>query len=77
MLKLLAFAALAALVLLAAWRLALPEFRLPPPEGPYGVGTMTYHFVDATRHEEFSPDQRVRRELIVQVCIKGVSAACG
>ena len=66
-LKLLAFAALAVLVLLAVWRLALPEFRLPPPEGPYGIGTMTYHFVDATRHEEFSPDQRVRRELIVQV----------
>ena len=39
----------------------------PPPTGPFGIGTVTYHWVDANRPEVFSPDPHDRRELMVQV----------
>ncbi|OGX86765.1 hypothetical protein BEN47_12320 [Hymenobacter lapidarius] len=47
--------------------LAFPVFHFPPPGGPYGIGTVTYHWVDEQRQELFSPDPRARRELLVQV----------
>lgn len=45
----------------------LPVFRFPPPGGPYRIGTVTYHWVDAGRHEVFSADPAARRELMAQV----------
>ena len=47
--------------------LLIPVFRFPPPSGPYGIGTLTYHWVDAERREIFSADPQARRELMVQI----------
>ncbi len=47
--------------------IVLPVFRLPHPSGPYEMGTLTYHWVDANRPEVFSADSNARRELIVQI----------
>jgi pimeloyl-ACP methyl ester carboxylesterase len=46
---------------------ALPAFQFPQPGGPYGIGTLTYHWVDANRAEAFSADANARRELMVQI----------
>jgi hypothetical protein len=45
----------------------LPVFRFPHPSGPYGIGTLTYHWVDADRSEIFTADPDDRRELMVQI----------
>src|SRR5215203_2619464 len=45
----------------------LPVFRLPHPSGPYEIGTLTYHWVDADRPEVFTADSDDRRELMVQI----------
>ncbi len=45
----------------------LPAFRFPKPTGPYAIGTVTYHWVDATRPELFTTDANDHRELMVQV----------
>jgi predicted dienelactone hydrolase len=47
--------------------IVLPVFRLPPPTGPYAIGTLTYHWVDAHRGEVFSADPNDQRELMVQI----------
>ena len=47
--------------------LILPVFHFPRPSGPYSIGTVTYHWVDAQRPEIFSADPKARRELMVQV----------
>jgi hypothetical protein len=39
----------------------------PHPTGPYGIGTLTHHWVDADRAELFSDDPDARRELMVQI----------
>src|SRR5215217_2351170 len=45
----------------------VPVFRFPHPSGPYGIGTLTYHWVDADRPEVFTADPSDRRELMVQI----------
>ena len=55
------------LVASIALPIVLPVFRFPHPGGPYGIGTLTYHWVDAARPEVFSTDPTTRRELIVQI----------
>jgi hypothetical protein len=45
----------------------IPVFRLPRPGGPYEIGTLTYHWVDADRPEVFAADPNARRELMVQI----------
>jgi predicted dienelactone hydrolase len=45
----------------------VPVFTFPKPTGPYGVGTVTYHWVDSARPEEFTADPDDRREVMVQV----------
>ena len=47
--------------------LAFPVFRFPPPTGPYAIGTLTYHWIDAYRAEIFTADPNDRRELMVQL----------
>ena len=44
-----------------------PVFRLPAPTGPYAIGTVTYHWVDADRAEAFTATPADRREVMVQV----------
>ena len=55
------------LALSIALPIVLPVFHFPQPSGPYSVGTLTYHWVDANRAEVFSADASARRELIVQI----------
>ena len=44
-----------------------PVFQFPEPTGLYAIGTVIYHWVDASRPELFSTDPNDRRELMVQV----------
>lgn len=46
---------------------AIPVFRFPQPKGYYGIGTLTYHWVDQDRPEIFTADPDDRRELLVQI----------
>lgn len=63
------------LVVSIALPIILPVFRFPKLSGPYGVGTVTYHWVDASRPEVFSTDSHARRELIVQIWYPAKSSA--
>ena len=56
-----------ALALAIALPIILPVFHFPQPSGPYAIGTLTYHWIDTSRHEIFSTDPHARRELMVQV----------
>jgi predicted dienelactone hydrolase len=47
--------------------LLFPIFRFPRPSGPYQIGTVTYHWIDAARAETFTDDQTDHRELMVQI----------
>lgn len=55
------------LIIAAALPLLLPVFHFPKPTGPYAIGTLTYHWVDMSRPEFFTPDPNDHRELMVQV----------
>jgi predicted dienelactone hydrolase len=44
-----------------------PVFRFQTPTGPYAIGTLTYHWVDASRSEVFATDPNERRQLMVQI----------
>ena len=55
------------LAISVALPMLLPVFAFPQPGGPNAIGTVTYHWVDASRREVFSTDVNVRRELMVQV----------
>ncbi|CAN5124407.1 hypothetical protein BH11PSE10_BH11PSE10_09810 [soil metagenome] len=48
-------------------QIIMPVFRFPQPTGPYAIGTLTYHWVDAARADIFTLDPNARRELMVQV----------
>ena len=50
-----------------ALQIVLPVFRFPAPGGPYAIGTVTYHWVDASRAELLSADPHARRELMAQI----------
>lgn len=56
-----------ALALAVALPILGPVFRFAQPEGPYAIGTLTYHWVDATRQEAFAADRIGRRQLVVQI----------
>lgn len=51
----------------AALPIALPVFHFPSPNGPYQIGTVTYHWVDTSRHELFSTNPQAHRELMAQI----------
>lgn len=44
-----------------------PVFRFPAPSGPYGIGTVSYHWVDQTRPESLMDAPEGHRELMVQI----------
>jgi hypothetical protein len=56
-----------ALVISAALPIVSPVLCFPRPSGPYAIGTLTYHWVDAARPEVFTADPNDHRELMVQV----------
>ncbi len=66
-----------ALGLSVALPTVLPVFQFPRPTGPYQIGTVTYHWVDTSRHELFSSDPTARRQLIAQIWypVKGDTSA--
>ena len=55
------------LAILGALAFVIPVFRFPHPSGPYAMGTLTYHWVDASRADIFTADPNARRELMAQV----------
>jgi predicted dienelactone hydrolase len=55
------------LAVAAALPMIVPVFGFPHPTGPYAIGTLTYHWVDAARPEVFTADPRDRRELMAQI----------
>ena len=57
--------------------IVVPVFRFPPPTGPYAIGTLTYHWIDAARSEAFATDPRARRELMVQIWYPSRAKASG
>jgi len=56
-----------ALAVAVALPLVVPAFAFPPPDGPYAIGTLTYHWVDTDRPEILSADPGDDRELMVQI----------
>jgi beta-xylosidase len=42
-------------------------FSFPGTSGPYKIGTVTYHWTDVSRHEVFTLDKNMSRELMVQI----------
>ncbi len=50
---------------LLGWALPVPRF--PESAGPYKIGTMSYHWVDASRPEIYGVTPSGHRELLVQV----------
>ena len=67
----------AAFAMAVALPIIVPVFRFPPPAGPYAIGTLTYHWVDAARAEAFTADPRARRELMVQIWYPSQAKASG
>ena len=55
------------LVVSVALPVVVPVFRFPAPTGRYGIGTVTYHWVDQSRPELITADPADRRELMAQV----------
>jgi pimeloyl-ACP methyl ester carboxylesterase len=55
------------LALATALPTVLPVFHFPPPSGPYQIGTLTYHWVETSRHELFGTDPHADRELMAQI----------
>jgi predicted dienelactone hydrolase len=45
----------------------VPVFSFSQPTGPYGIGTVSYHWVDASRTDVFAADPKERRQLMVQI----------
>ncbi|MFD0695354.1 alpha/beta hydrolase family protein [Paenibacillus sp. GCM10027628] len=45
----------------------IPVFKIDSPSGPYSVGTVTYHWIDASREETMTDTPDDRRELLVQL----------
>ena len=59
--------ALVGLILGVALLLLLPVPRFPRPSGPHPIGTVTYHWIDASRVEIYGDAPGGPRELMVQV----------
>lgn len=55
--------------------IALPVPHLAAPDGPYEIGTVTYHWIDERRAEIFGPEPGGPRELMVQIWYPAEPAA--
>jgi predicted dienelactone hydrolase len=58
--------AAAVLIVIAPWMAFLPVPRLPPPTGPYAIGTQTFRWVDGARPEVATADPGDHRNVVVQ-----------
>lgn len=59
------------------WMMLLPVPRLPPPAGPYAVGSQTYRWIDPARAEEATADSTDRRNVIVQAWYPAAAGGTG
>ncbi len=59
--------ALIGLCLGIALLIVLPVPRFPRPDGPYTIGTVTYHWIDSNRTETYGDTPGGPRELMAQV----------
>ena len=64
------------LAALGPWMI-LPVPRLPPPTGPYAVGTEVFRWTDASRPEDATADPADRRNVIVQAWYPAARGAHG
>jgi len=55
------------LAISVALPIIVPVFGFPHPTGPYGIGTVTYHWIDRQRDELFTADPDDHREVMVQI----------
>jgi predicted dienelactone hydrolase len=55
------------LAIAVALPIMVPVFGFAHPTGPYEIGTLTYHWVDASRSEVFADDPKERRQLMAQL----------
>ncbi len=55
----------------------LPVPRLPDVTGPYAIGTQTFHLVDESREEIYTPDPTDRREIMMQLWYPAEADAVG
>jgi predicted dienelactone hydrolase len=55
------------LAIAVALPMMVPVFNFAHPTGPYGIGTLAYHWVDPSRSEVFAADPKQRRQLMVQI----------
>ncbi|MBD0378724.1 alpha/beta hydrolase family protein [Paenibacillus sedimenti] len=55
------------LAISAALPILFPVFNIDSPSGPYSVGTVNYHWIDASREEILTDTPEDRRELLVQL----------
>lgn len=62
------------LAIFVALPIMLPVFHFPSPDGPYAIGTLTYHWADTDRTDIFSTDASARRELMVQIWYPAMAA---
>ncbi|MCY7306628.1 MAG: hypothetical protein LH632_10850 [Rhodoferax sp.] len=62
------------LAILGALAFVIPVFRFPHPSGPHAIGTLTYHWVDASRADIFAADANAHRELMAQVWYRADAA---
>ena len=58
---------LLSVIAIAITAVAFPVPRFAAPTGPFHIGTRTYHWIDTSRPEPFTPDPNDHRELMVQV----------
>ncbi len=49
----------------------VPVFTLPTPDGPYNIGTQTFHWVDTSRSEFFTKDTLDNRQIMAQIWYPG------
>lgn len=55
----------------------LPVFRVPPPGGPYAVGTLVFQATDAAREEHYTEAAGDHREITIQVWYPAAAGAEG
>ncbi|MBN1259764.1 MAG: dienelactone hydrolase family protein [Anaerolineae bacterium] len=70
-------AGVAALVAGVALAVLLPVPRIPFLAGPYAIGTVTYHWIDAARPETYGDSPSGYRELAVQVWYPAAASSGG
>jgi hypothetical protein len=59
--------AVVSILLTAAVPVLWPAHRFPRPGGPYGIGTVTHHWVDPVRTDPLATDRSAPRELVAQI----------